>query len=593
MINSALDLNSPEKSFSKNHSKNSVKVLDIDFKFGGINEDIVEAYHWHLNFPYYTGKGYTAFKLEDYHYFSENSQYGANMRQMKGGSIRAFQENLQQLIQIIKVHLIPLLTEIKQADFYKSWFDKITENDKLLQEELKKNSESSSNKDKLEKLRKERNEALNFLKDKWVNEVDNGKLWQMNASAQERGLDFALLPQLFMGINLDDPFQTRRTLKEQLDDDIYSIEITETAKSAVANFMYRFYTWLPTAVKDTNVTYKLKISSLKQFYAQIQMYIGFMKPLLIEISKKSEGFEKDNFYRDFDAENPEFANLFDYSYSFIRILGVRNFAKKNRGHWDLKDLEFTKFGLYLPTGREISMGKYKGKKGFITNEITENGVKVYEFYPSDKKNINKEEFEKLKDKKVLVNKVDLMTYPILEYEISQRRRGEVVQTQQGPQQVPYMTNGIKYIGYVWNIFEVACYRERLKEDNLKLLETFIEEIKIIKDDLLYYVNDLEVDKKNPSNQTEGKSKEEKKENNSNNNSNESNLYSQLLLGPFKAIGSIFPIFAMDFKFISTKKAKSESSSSSKDPHLVVKLQIAEDLWKVYTVYKKSHGYMMY
>ena len=581
MINDSLDLNTPEKKFIKSSNK-SKEVLKIDFRFEGYNEDITEAYHWHLNFPYYTGKGFTPMKLEDYHYYSESSQFGANMRQIKGGSIRAFQENLQQLIQLVKVHLIPLLQEVKQADFYKKWMDKIADNDKLIQEEIKNNGESESNREKLKKLRNERNEAISHIKDKWVTEVDNSKLWQMNKNSTEQGLDYALLPQLFFGVNLDDPFQIKNTLKEQLDKEIYPVDISEGAKTAVAQFMYRFYTWLPTAIKDTQVTYRLKLSALKQFYSQIQMYIGFMKPLLIEISKKSEGFEKGSFYHKFDAENPEFANLFDFSYSFVRILGVRNFAKMNRGKWELDDLEFNKFGLYLRTGGEIKFGKAKGKRGFIRRQIENE----YEFYPSDKKDLTNKEFEKLKDKKIMIRKDDLMLYPVLEYEISQRRRTDMIQTQQGPQQIPYMTNKIVYIGYAWNIYEVAVHRAELKEDNLKLLETFIDEVKIIKEDLLYYVNDLEENK----NIYELDKKSEKE--NSKKDSSESDY--TLILGPFKALGSMFSVLMPEFNKNYYKKNEKKSKDKSKDNHrLLVKLQIAEDLWKVYTIYKKSHGYIMY
>ncbi len=579
MVMDSLELDTPKKRYSKFNSKNSKKIMTIDFRVSGFNEDISELYHWHLNFPYYTGKGYTPIKLEDYHYFSENSQLGAQMRQMKGGSIRAFQENLAQIVTLIKTHLIPLLQEIKQADFYKSWFDKIVENDNLIQEEIKKNGETESNREKLNKWRRERNEALNHLKDKWVNEVDGGKLWQMNRSSTEQGYDFSLLPQLFFGTNLDDPFQKRSTLKEQLDGNIYSVDISEGAKTNIANFMYRFYTWLPSAVKDTNVTFRLKIAALKQFYSQIQMYINFMKPLLIEIAKKSEGFEKDNFYRNFDSENPEFANLFDYSYSFIRILGIRNFAEKNRGKWKMTDLEFTKFGLYLRIGEEILFGEHKGKKGFIKDLKGDE----YEFYISDKKDISDEEFKKLK--KVKLYKKDLKVFPIMEYLISQKRRTDLVSTPQGPQQIPYMTNDIKYNAYAWNIFEIASYRESLKEDNLKLLETFIEEISVIKEDLLYYVNDLSSSKLDSEDNKEEVNKSEKE------SKKEPSDYT-LLVGPFRAFYTLFSDFIPDLK--NTKKVKKITMNSERDKHhLVVKLQIAEDLWKVYTVYKKSHGFIMY
>ena len=64
----------------------SKSIMDLECNFEGYNEDILESYYWHLHFAYFTGKRYKGLKLEDYHYFSENSQYGANLRQIKGGS---------------------------------------------------------------------------------------------------------------------------------------------------------------------------------------------------------------------------------------------------------------------------------------------------------------------------------------------------------------------------------------------------------------------------------------------------------------------------------------------------------------------------
>ena len=77
-------------------------------------------------------------------------------------------------------------------------------------------------------------------------------------SLKQQGLDFAMLPQLFLGINLDDPLQREKTIKEQLDEDIYPLDVSYLAKEQVARFMYKFYNWLPTALKDVELTFKLK-----------------------------------------------------------------------------------------------------------------------------------------------------------------------------------------------------------------------------------------------------------------------------------------------------------------------------------------------
>lgn len=561
-------------------------MIDFELRFDGHNVDIVEAYYWHLHFAYFVGKGYFPLKLEDYHYFSENSQFGTNMRQVKGGTIRAFQENLNQLIQLIKVHLMPLLKEVKQAEFYDQWMKEITENDNKVQE-LKTKGVPNDNADLL-KYRNARNEAINHIKDKWVNEIDGGRLWQMNRPAAEQGLDFALLPQLFFGINLDDPLCKKKSIKEQLDEDIYTVDISLMAKEQVARFMYRFYTWLPTAVRETQVTYRIKIASLKQFYAQIQMYINFMKPLLMEIARKSEGFEKSNAYRNFDLDNPEVVALFDYSYSFIKLMGVRNFARLD---FNIHDLEFTKYGLYVRSARDstIKFGNHKGKSGFIMGETEDK--KKYEFleFKDGRDKMTDEKFKELLEKwvknPVYVNKEELLLFPIMEMDFSQKRRMEMLKTDQGAQQVPYMRNQINYSGKVWNIYELAAYREKLKIDDLKLLETFIDEVRVVREELIKYVGELqgsdELSKKKEENKEEPKKEKEKKD-------------WTLITGPFEGIGELLSPLKPDLGSGFRKKEKKKSKDQDIEDHEVLtKLSMVEDIWKVYNVFKKAHGFMQY
>jgi len=585
MSNDFLGSNNIGKSISSNATRED-PIIELELKNEGYNLDIAPMYSWHLNFPYYTGKGYIALKLEDSHYFSENSQFGQNLRQVKGGSIRAFQENLQQLIQLVKVHIMPLLKEVKEADFLKKWFDKIVENDKIVQDLLK--SGVSNENSQLKKARAERNEAIRHIKDKWVNEIDGGRLWQMANSANERGLDFALTPQLFMGVQLDNPLVDMhgkgKSLQEQLEGDIYSVDVTQTAKDSVGNYMFRFHTWLPSAIKDTNISFKLRISTLKQFYAQLQMYVDVMKPLLIEIARKKEGLNFDSFYKDFEIENPEFVTLFDTAFSYIKILGIRDFGLKERGQmWTIDDLEFSKYGLFLKTKKDIVFGSQAGKTGFIKSEKN----KKYEFYPTSKKDLTRAEFEKIK--MVEIDTDDLKSFPIMEFNFSQKRRNEIVNSPQGQQQLPYMKNSIGYKGYSWNIFQIATYRSTLKLDNLDLLETFIGEIKIVRDDLLYYVNDLEKVEKSEenSNNSEGPYKV-------NENSNNSGEFS-LILGPIKALGYILSPLIPNFNFSKRSSSGSSSISNSKKDefHNLTRIQIAEDVWKLYTINKKVHGFIQY
>lgn len=598
MYDDFLKFTNPGKTLSKN-VKINLPILDITLRFEGVNEDIVSSYYWHIQFPYYVMKGYTTLKLEDHHYFSEASQFGQNQRQIKGGSIRAFQENLQQLVQLIKTHMIPLLKEMKQAEFYQKWFDQIVNNDKIVQE--LKSKGVSNDEVRIKKARAERNEAINHMKDKWVTEIDGGKLWQMNRPATEQGLDYALLPNLFFGISLDNPLyhmsNTGKTLKEQLDEDVYPVDISLIAKEQVARFMYRFYTWLPSAIRETDMTFRLKISTLKQFYAQLQMYISFMKPLLMEISKKTEGFEKENFFRNFEAENPEVINLFDYSYSFIKIIGVRGFAKKDRGKNDLTDLEFTPYGLYINVADEIISGAHKGKKGFLREEKIEGGITRYGFIKSDKKELSKAEFNDLfskwKENPIYVRKENLRVFPIMMMDFVQRRMNEITNGPQGAQMIPFMRNDIIYKAYVWNIYEVATYRLQLKQDNLDLLETFVGEIAQIKEDLLYYINYQEGDNLEFSSYTNNKSDSKSNTPKHHDKHDEKSDYS-FFVGPFAGIGELFSPLIPNFSLKFSQKNHADSIDKEREnKYQLAKLMVVEDTWKLYTIHKKTKGLTQY
>lgn len=559
-------------------------TLKTDLRFDGLNEEFNKIYYWILHFPYYTGKGYKAVKIEDHHYFSEASQFGMNMRQIKGGSVRAFQENFQQLISLIRQHLLPLLKEIKEAHFYKLWFDKISDNDEIVQSEL---ASGSPDMEKLKKARAERNEAVNHIKDKWVNEVEGGRMWQMNRSATEQGLDFALLPQLFFGINLDDPFQVKRTLKEQLDGDVYPIEVSTTAKEQVARQMYKFHTWLPTAIKDTQVTFKLKVSALKNIYAQVQMYINFMKPLLQEISKKTEGYGAKDFFKDFESESADVLNLFDASYNFVRVIGVKGLERK--GH-SMSDLEFSRFGLFVKGGGflNIGAGPFKGKSGFLFGAADGDGEDLkYKFLESSKKEISGEEhkamMKKWTENPTYVLKKQMTKTPIIENTFQQTRRSQPSKAAQG-QMVPHMRNLLEYEAKAWNIYEIASYRANVKEDNLTLMESFVEELAVVKEDLMNYVNYFETYGDETIVSDEVKKKEEEKKKASE---------GSLITGPFEGLYELISPLLPDLKTKKESSGSDDGQANLDSVNFSAKLDAVEDGWKCYSIFKKANGFIHY
>jgi hypothetical protein len=499
------------------------------------SSNILEDYLWHTDFAYLNLRGYKMFKIEEQQYFSESSQFGMQNRQIKGGAIKAFQENLQQLVQLIKVHLMPLLDEIKKAEFYYIWMLKIKDNDKILQDCLKAYKQEKNDNEKsinnlfnylkndkkrkvldldfvgFKDIKRKRDEAIKHIKDKWVAEIDGGRMYQLQKTQGEQGLDMTLLPQLFFGIELQSPLDTDN-IEKQLEGDIYSVDITEDAKRQVARFMFRFYTWLPTAIKDTELTFKLKISALRQFFHQIQMYVNFMKPLLVEINKKTEGFENGNYYSGGEEEDPQILGLFDMSYNFIRL-----FAIKGVKNWQLNDFKVYEKGVFIDNSkRNIFLDKGENKTGFLNletlNLINENsnfrevekeelgklkeaGLEIFEgykFISCESLEISNDDFwvleEKWEENKTYILKNKLLPFTLLEMGFTQRRRVFQNETQQGPTQQVQHFNKVNYEGYAIDFVDIVKYRESIKSENLELLSSFIGELDIIKEDLEFYYN---------------------------------------------------------------------------------------------------------
>ena len=124
-------------------------------------------------------------------------------------------------------------------------------------------------------------------------------------------------------------------------------------------------------------------------------------------------------------------------------------------------------------------------------------------------------------------------------------------------QAPFMLNEILYKGFVWNIVEIASFREQLKIYDLDLLESFIDEISSIKEDLLYYVNNLHKNKKS-ENQTQKEISHQKNKQ----------------------------------KFLN-KNPWGADEKQAEHNIVINKLECIETVWKCYKIFKTSFGYSTY
>ena len=68
---------------------------------------------------------------------------------------------------------------------------------------------------------------------------------------------------MFFGVNFEDPLQRSKSIKKQLEETVEKFGSTKFAKEQAANFLYKFYSWLPTAIKDITTTHKMRGSNFK------------------------------------------------------------------------------------------------------------------------------------------------------------------------------------------------------------------------------------------------------------------------------------------------------------------------------------------
>jgi hypothetical protein len=135
------------------------------------------------------------------------------------------------------------------------------------------------------------------------------------------------------------------------------------------------------------------------------------------------------------------------------------------------------------------------------------------------------------------------------------------------------------------LFEIASYRDSLKDDNIDLLSTFISEIEVVKEDLKRYVGmvhgveDIDRPDTSSSSTQDYKPKESPFE---------------VLFAPIQGIVEIFSPLIPNFHSKAKEKQKlGEISSKVVEHHLVNQLMTIEDVWKMYTIHKKTKGFMQY
>ena len=66
----------------------------------------------------------------------------------------------------------------------------------------------------------------------------------------------------------------------------------------------------------------------------------------------------------------------------------------------------------------------------------------------------------------------------------------------------------------------------------------------------------------------------------------------MVQGPFKALKDMTSVLVPE-ELKKDEKGKSTTGGANDSVHTKVRLGILEDTWKVYTIFKKSHGFIQY
>src|SRR5690606_2792755 len=101
-----------------------------------------------------------------------------------------------------------------------------------------------------------------------------------------------------------------------------------------------------------------------------------------------------------------------------------------------------------------------------------------------------------------------------------------------------------------------------------------------KDDILKYVNGIEPEKKVEMPKDKPKEGKEKAD-------------WTLLIGPVQGLGELFKPFLPHSKHGHGHGGGHGHDDHDGDPHIVNKVSVVEDVWKVYNVFKKTNGLIQY
>ena len=228
--------------------------------------------------------------------------------------------------------LFPLLYEIKQSDELLSLYEAA----ERMQEFA---SYDDINNPKNRRLAENYFSAERTLRDKWATEVDGGKLFTLARPQQQQGPGYVLLPHWFFTTKLRHPTEKETwpdVISESIEQLVEEKKITREIANVLGNFLLRFKIWQQESYKQLKATRGFKISFLRQQYANIRLYIEWLKPMLHSIRDMMPKMSGNSAYKNHPERNPYLYESLDTTQMTVDLIAIKEaFPSKNTKYYQV------------------------------------------------------------------------------------------------------------------------------------------------------------------------------------------------------------------------------------------------------------------
>lgn len=279
-----------------------------------------KMYFWLLDFiSSESSLGFkTVYKADESTAFGAMSQYGNQFQQVRGGKQQVAQQYLKTISEVMR-SLFPLLYEIKQSDELLALYeaaDRMGEFGSYEEMQHPKSRKHVENYFAAERT----------LRDKWATEADGGKLFTLARPQQQQGPGYVLLPHWFFTTKLRHPKEDEtwpEVISESIERLVEEKKITREIANVLGNFLLRFKIWQQESYKQLKATRSFKVSFLRQQYANIRLYVEWLKPMLHTIRDMLPKLGRNSPYRNHPERNPYLYESLDTTQMMIDLVAVK------------------------------------------------------------------------------------------------------------------------------------------------------------------------------------------------------------------------------------------------------------------------------